>query len=71
MDKTAHNTESKSSFYILLSEKNSRIRTRFNPLIQLDRNKKYEMALVNLETYYSFPNNIHRTTTSGTHLITG
>jgi len=56
MDKTARNTESKSSFYILLSEKSSRIRTRFNPLIQLDRNKKYEMALVNLETYYSFPN---------------
>src|SRR6218665_636800 len=56
MDKTARNTESKSSFYILLSEKSSQIRTRFNPLIQLDRNKKYEMALVNLETYYSFPN---------------
>src|SRR6218665_39626 len=56
MDNTARNTESKSSFYILLSEKSSQIRTRFNPLIQLDRNKKYEMALVNLETYYSFPN---------------
>src|SRR6218665_200856 len=55
MDTTARNTESKSSFYILLSEKSPRIRTRFNPLIQLDRNKKYEMALVNLETYY-FPN---------------
>src|SRR6218665_2955258 len=55
MDKTARNTESKSSFYILLSEKRSRIRTRFNPLIQLDRNKKYEMALVSLETY-SFQN---------------
>ena len=24
--------------------------------MQLDKNKKYEMALVNLETYYSFPN---------------
>ena len=56
MDKTACNTESKSSFYILLSEKNSRIRPRFNPLIQLDRNKKYEMSLVNLEKYYYFPN---------------
>ena len=24
--------------------------------MQLDKNKKYEMALVNLGTYYSFPN---------------
>jgi|SRR6218665_1930775 len=55
-DKTARNTESKSSFYILFCEKSSRIRTRFNPLIQLDRNKKYEMALANLETYHSFQN---------------
>jgi len=28
----------------------------FNPPIELDRTRKYEMALVNLETYYSFPN---------------
>lgn len=55
-EKTARNTDPKSSFYILLSEKNSRIRTKFNPLIQLDQNKKYVMALLNLETYYSFPN---------------
>lgn len=50
------NTEPKSSFYILLSEKSAQIRTKFNPLIQLDKTKKYEMALINLETYYSFPN---------------
>src|SRR6218665_1840042 len=56
MDNTARNTETKSSFYILLSEKSSRIRPGFNSLIQLDRNKKYEMVLVNFETYYSFPN---------------
>lgn len=56
LEQIARNTESKSSFYVLLSEKSARIRTRFNPLIQLDKNKKYEMALVNLETYYSFPN---------------
>ena len=28
----------------------------FNPPIQLDKSKQYEIALVNLETYYSFPN---------------
>lgn len=55
-EKTAKNTEQKSSFYILLSEKSTHIKTKFRPLIQLDKNRKYEMALVNLETYYSFPN---------------
>src|SRR5688572_27948222 len=48
--------EPKTSFYILLSDKTSRIRTRFNPLIQFDKDKKYEMSLVTLESYYSFPN---------------
>lgn len=55
-EKTAKNTEQKSSFYILLSEKRTQIKTKFRPLIQLDKNRKYEMALVNLETFYSFPN---------------
>jgi hypothetical protein len=55
-EKTAKNTEQKSSFYILLSEESTPIKTKFRPLIQLDKNRKYEMALVNLETYYSFPN---------------
>ena len=52
----ARNTEPKESFSILLSERSSQIRTKFHPLIQLDKGKKYEMALVNLETYNSFPN---------------
>lgn len=56
LEMIARNTEPKQSFYILISDKSTRIRTTFNPLIQLDRAKKYEMALVNLETYYSFPN---------------
>ena len=55
-ERTAKNTAQKSSFYIMLSEKNTQIKTKFRPLIQLDQNRKYEMALVNLETYYSFPN---------------
>ena len=56
MEKVERNTDPKSSFYILVNEKSSKIRTRYNPLIELDRNKKYEIALVNLESYYSFPN---------------
>src|SRR6218665_2684621 len=55
-EKIARNTEPKESFSVLLSERSSQIRTKFNPLIQLDKSKKYEMALVNLETYNSFPN---------------
>ena len=30
--------------------------TRFRQVLKLDREKKWEMALVGLETYYSFPN---------------
>lgn len=56
LEKLVANTGPKHSFYILISDKNTRIRTRFNPLIQLDKTKSYEMALVSLETYYSFPN---------------
>ena len=29
---------------------------RFHPPLQLEKGEKYEIALVNLETYYSFPN---------------
>ena len=32
------------------------IKTKFNPTLELDEAKEYEMALVNLETYWSFPN---------------
>src|SRR5688572_27987041 len=56
MEKVERNTRPKSSFYILLSKKNAKIRTQFNPLIELEASKKYEMALINLETYFSFPN---------------
>src|SRR5688572_25752492 len=55
-EQTARNTSPKSSFYILVSKKNAMIRTKFNPLIELDAGKKYEMALLNLATYFSFPN---------------
>src|SRR6218665_1980086 len=55
-EKIARNTEPKESFSILLSERSSQISTKFNPLIHPDKSKRYEMALVNLETYNSFPN---------------
>ena len=49
------NTEHKTSFQIIVSDSKSRFKTRLNPTLQLDRDKEYEIALVNLETYYSFP----------------
>ena len=50
----AKNTEHKTSFQIIVSDYKSSF--RLNPTLQLDRDKEYEIALVNLETYYSFPN---------------
>ena len=56
LEKIVQNTKPKSSLQIIVSNNKTRFRTRFNPPIQLDKNKQYEIALVNLETYYSFPN---------------
>ena len=50
------NTEHKTSFQIIVSDNESSFNTRFNSKLELDRDKVYEIALVNLETYYSFPN---------------
>ena len=47
--KIVNNTEPKRSFSIVF-------KTWFNPPSQLDKKKDYEIALINLETYYSFPN---------------
>ena len=52
----ANNTGHKTSFQVIVSGNQSSFNTLFNPKIELDRNKVYEIALVNLETYYSFPN---------------
>ena len=50
------NTEHKISFQITVSSNKSSFNTKLNPTLQLDRDKEYEIALVNLETYYLFPN---------------
>ena len=50
------NTEPKKSFSVVVSDNIARFKTWFKPPIQLDKNKDYEIALINLETYYSFPN---------------
>ena len=40
----------------MVSDNKTKFTTRFNPHIQLKTDRNYEIALVNLETYYSFPN---------------
>ena len=50
------NTAHKTSFQITASDSKSKFKTRLNPVLQLDKDKEYEIALVNLKTYYSFPN---------------
>ena len=56
LEQIVKNTTHKTSFQIILSNDKSNFNTRFNPKLELDKNKVYEIALVNLETYYSFPN---------------
>ena len=56
LEQIVKNTTHKTSFQIIVSNDKSNFNTRFNPKIELDRDKVYEIALVNLETYYSFPN---------------
>ena len=56
LERIAKNTDHKTSFQIIVSGNESSFSTLFNPKIELDRDKVYEIALVNLETYYSFPN---------------
>ena len=51
-----NNTEPKRSFSIVASDNKTRFKTWFTPPIQLDKKKDYQIALINLETYYSFPN---------------
>ena len=56
LEKIAQHTAPKGSLQIIVSNTRTHFKTRFNPPIQLEKGKTYEMALVNLETYYSFPN---------------
>ena len=51
-----NNTEPKRSFSIVVSDNKIRFNTWFKPPIKLDIKKYYEIALINLKTYYSFPN---------------
>ena len=50
------NTEPKEIVSIVVSDNKTRFEIWLKPPIPLDKKKDYEIALINLETYYSFPN---------------
>ena len=50
------NTEPKRSFSIIVSDNKTRFKTWFKPPIQLDKRRDYKIALINRETYHTFPN---------------
>ena len=56
LQQIANNTDIKHGFSFIVSGNDSQILTRFNPPLQLEESKAYEMALVNLVTYNSIPN---------------
>ena len=56
LKKIANNTEPKRSSSIVVSDNKTRFKTWFKPHIQLNKKRDYEIALINLETDYSFLN---------------
>ena len=49
-------TKPKDSFTLVVSDNSANIQTIFSPPLNLQANRDYELAMVNLETYYSFAN---------------
>ena len=49
-------TKPNDSFTPAVSDSSANIQTKFNPPQYLQANRDYELAMVNLETYYSFAN---------------
>ena len=56
LERIVENTRTKTNFNLLISGNTSTINTTYNPPIVLDLKQKYEIALISLDTYYSFPN---------------
>ena len=56
LEEIIKNTRCRESISLVVSGKSSLLNTTYNPPINLNSKSRYEMALVNLETYYSFPN---------------
>ena len=54
LEQIVKNTTHKTSFQIIVSNDKSNFNTRFNPKLELDRDKVYEIVLVNLELITHF-----------------
>ena len=49
-------TTPKDSFKLVVSDNSANIQTTFSPPLYLQANRDYELAMVNLESYFSFAN---------------
>ena len=49
-------TKPKDSFTLVVSDNSTNIQTTFSPPLNLPANRDYELAMMNIETYYSFAN---------------
>ena len=56
MEEILMRTKSKDSFTLVVSDTSANIQTTFSPPLHLQTNRDYELAMVNLEAYYSFAN---------------
>lgn len=56
LDEIADNTRPKSSLILTVTGSGSSIVTIYEQPIKLNHKRNYKLALLNLETYYSFPN---------------
>lgn len=56
LQEIAKNTQPKQETQLILTGNKSDFLTNLNPPLKLDEDREYSIALVNLETYYSFPN---------------
>ena len=56
MKEVLGSTTPKDSFTLVVSDSSANIQTTCNPPLYLQANRNYELAMVNLETYYSFAN---------------
>ena len=53
LEQLVESTSHKDSFQVIVSDDTTRFTKKFNPPIQLKKNRPYD---INLETYYSIPN---------------
>ena len=56
LERLVKNTSPKEEHQIIVSDNKSEFSSKFESPLYLDKDKQYEIALVDLETYYSFPN---------------